>query len=403
MLHLIGDGIPSRILSAAKDMEVEEELKKLGDQRQNAVKEKNFVEAKKIQEDYDECCAFRETLPDLFELNSKVSSLNMSMKHAMCQNDFDKACKLQEEIASLEEKIRDEEDARRRLNGAKCEVSHFETRTELEAQISTVRNKIEKAAQDRDFTRAQEMQQMMPRLEKLRASLPTSAELIEKIRTTRSEMNAASVAQNFLEADNQRSTLQLLEEQLYLEEAAEGKFSVENVKSRAGQTGRTKIDTTSDVDFDSSSAVPANSPHEICDFEAHDRDKEVQSTPDKIMSIRYPLMTIKDIRVKVRNPNGFVSIEVDFDEILWSGTVDYVRRKTLRGGHTTAKGGWRNMFTHEEPYTTTVGGIVKVDMRESGPWGKWQRGKIQEKIVGPGHFEYEYEDLRVEFNVKKKE
>mmetsp|Transcript_29131 Transcript_29131/g.70345 ORF Transcript_29131/g.70345 Transcript_29131/m.70345 type:complete len:120 (+) Transcript_29131:143-502(+) len=117
------------------------------------------------------------------------------------------------------------------------------------------------------------------------------------------------------------------------------------------------------------------------------------------MKIQYPLYLIKEIRVQVRNPSGGVSIEVDIDEVVWSGKVDYVRLKTLRDGHCTGKRGWRNMFTHVGPYTTTKGGRVKVDMRENGLYGKWQRGKIQQKIQGPGHFVYEYEDLRITFDV----
>lgn len=121
-----------------------------------------------------------------------------------------------------------------------------------------------------------------------------------------------------------------------------------------------------------------------------------------MVEIKYPLLLIKEIRVKVRNPSGRVNIEVDFDEVLWSGKCDYVSRKTLYDSHATAKGGWRNMFTKVGPYTTTMGGIVKVDMREYGHLGKWQRGKIKEKIEGEGHFQYEYADLYIEFDVEKK-
>lgn len=118
--------------------------------------------------------------------------------------------------------------------------------------------------------------------------------------------------------------------------------------------------------------------------------------------INYPLYHMTDIRVKVRNPQGGVSIEVDIDTIEYSGHHDYIKRITLNDGHATTKRGWRNMFTNTDKHTVMIGSVVKVDMRENGLFGKWQRGKIVEKVSGLGFFKYEKEDLYIEFRIQEK-
>eukprot|EP00567_Pseudictyota_dubia_P000815 CAMPEP_0197467160 /NCGR_PEP_ID=MMETSP1175-20131217/65425_1 /TAXON_ID=1003142 /ORGANISM="Triceratium dubium, Strain CCMP147" /LENGTH=1257 /DNA_ID=CAMNT_0043003223 /DNA_START=3 /DNA_END=3776 /DNA_ORIENTATION=+ len=250
IFRLMGDGIPFWVRSAATEMEpqeydklleigkrkeldaefgtraeVELKLRSLGEELQKAVRGKDFLVAKEIQETYDECCVVRDSFPDLVELNNKVWSLNVLMKHAICQKDFGKANNLQEDIAQLEKRICDEEEAQRRLNGTTRKIPRFETRVELEAHISTVGKEVETAAQSRDFQRAEDLKQIMLKLGKLRISLPEKADLTMKIRTVKAELSSAVGAQKFSQAENLHDTLQLLEGQLSLEEAAEGKIS----------------------------------------------------------------------------------------------------------------------------------------------------------------------------------
>lgn len=106
--------------------------------------------------------------------------------------------------------------------------------------------------------------------------------------------------------------------------------------------------------------------------------------------------------MKVRNPSGGVNIEVDIDTVEWSGHHDYIKRITLYDGHSTMKRGWRNMFTNTGKYNVMVGSVVKVDMKENGLYGKWQRGKIIQRVVGLGFYKYEYQDLYIEFRIQRR-
>ena len=104
---------------------------------------------------------------------------------------------------------------------------------------------------------------------------------------------------------------------------------------------------------------------------------------------------ITDIRIYVRNPRGRTRVEFDFDN------TQTRRRQTLSDNHLTTRGGWVCCFTNCGSFRTNMNSNFKVDKKENGGFGKWNRGIIRGTFNRMGANYYEQGDVRLNFTVKR--
>lgn len=140
VMELIGDGIPEKIIIAAKDMqpheydalielggrdeqpmfntraELEAEIKARGDDLDEAVRERSLAKAKDLSTLIAELMSARDCLDSSSMLSARILSVENDIDAAIEARDFSKACALDSEVLVLKEKLSREEESEARLN-----------------------------------------------------------------------------------------------------------------------------------------------------------------------------------------------------------------------------------------------------------------------------------------------
>jgi hypothetical protein len=148
---------------------------------------------------------------------------------AVSNKDFAQAGKLDEIVARLEKKIGVEKEAQAETNsGLDTELSvmtlaggkkAFESRGELEKEITDLTKRVSDAVAKKEFRNADELQKDVDAMKELRQSLPSLLELEQQLNTKKKDLERAIVGTRFVEADDIHVSIEGLEQRIAKERA----------------------------------------------------------------------------------------------------------------------------------------------------------------------------------------
>ena len=216
------DGIDSRA-------QLEQQIAEIRSSVESAIAAKDFKEASALQETLDKKEALRKFFPSLQEMEDDLISKQTELSLVIENKDFARAGELHELIDRLEEKIKVERvrtkecpaltdaAAGAAVIGPDGKSMTFETRADLEDEISATASEVSKAVASKNFQKAQDLNTYTETLENLRKMLPTLPEIEEKLRSTRKDFDDAVAQKDFSKADMINKTVEELEQKLQKE------------------------------------------------------------------------------------------------------------------------------------------------------------------------------------------
>jgi hypothetical protein len=146
------------------------------------------------------------------------------MEVAVSKKDFVQAGKLDEVVAKLEKKIDMEKEAYAESNsGLETQLSvmtlaggtkAFESRVDLEKEITDLTNRVSEAVAKKEFRKADELQKDVDAMKVLRQSLPSLLELEKELSTKKKDLERAISGKKFAEADDIHVAIECLEKKI---------------------------------------------------------------------------------------------------------------------------------------------------------------------------------------------
>jgi CBS domain-containing protein len=218
-----GDGDKFGVQSRA---ELEQDISELRVNIKKAIESKDFKTASSFQKNLDDREALRKFFPTLVELEAELKEKKAQLDEAIGKKNFVKAGELNKSIDTIEEKVKMEKlkMAQRQLGatdsteasviGLDGEMKTFESRSDLESEISATAAAVSKAVAAKQFQKAEELNVYTEKLECLRKVLPTMQEMEQQLRAHRKEFNEAVAKKEFAKADSINKTIENLEKVL---------------------------------------------------------------------------------------------------------------------------------------------------------------------------------------------
>lgn len=145
---------------------------------EDAVKRKAFSECGPLQDKLDELTALQATLPTINELKSAIRDAEAAMTQAAKDRDFAGAAAAQKELDQsrrrLSEVFEAEDQANDERNSSKEEEVScgYNSRAELEVDISALIAKLDNAVKAKNFGQASSLQMKIDEKQALRELLP---------------------------------------------------------------------------------------------------------------------------------------------------------------------------------------------------------------------------------------
>eukprot|EP00957_Ditylum_brightwellii_P173534 13212130-Ditylum_brightwellii.AAC.1 len=246
--------------------EIDAEISRLKKEMDDAISNKDFKKASSVQECLDEIEPMKELFPTMSELISQIEALKKEMDEAIKSKTFDKAGKLHDDIEDLEKKLTIEKEKQSEMsdtnnstedtndesenNDKHCvtideEQKCFDSRVELEEEISRLHRKVQEAIDQKKFKDASTFQNTLDELENLRQNLPTLQELESEVNSFKKLMDEAINEKRFDKAEEIHNQLDDLE-QKYKKEKEKQKDTVPTniVQNPQTTTQQTKDSTT---------------------------------------------------------------------------------------------------------------------------------------------------------------
>eukprot|EP00547_Thalassionema_nitzschioides_P009855 CAMPEP_0194222090 /NCGR_PEP_ID=MMETSP0156-20130528/32107_1 /TAXON_ID=33649 /ORGANISM="Thalassionema nitzschioides, Strain L26-B" /LENGTH=1069 /DNA_ID=CAMNT_0038952733 /DNA_START=10 /DNA_END=3216 /DNA_ORIENTATION=- len=261
IFKMVGEGIPAKIHHVAKNMSAEEyarmiafgrrkqpvlefksrtalekELSVLALEVAKAAEEKRFLAAQEFQDQFDEMEILRERLPEFHTLINLAQSIENDQQNAVNEKKFGTAHKLQEQYDSLQEQIKIERVAMKKLGINEEDLMHSseidtdETRVELEAHISALEKELEAACDKNDISRARKVHPQIVAMKQRRESLPSQKELILEKKQLESFLAKAKMDRDWDLAEDLLGKLKMVKTGIDRERKAVSLF--ENVEDR---------------------------------------------------------------------------------------------------------------------------------------------------------------------------
>ena len=213
--------------------ELDEKLTLVKSEVENAIEKKDFKAASENQESLDRLELLRVDYPTVKELESAIAQKEDEMAIAIKNKHFAGAGNLQEEIDALQDKIKHERSHEHEeptqdktaLTDQRLEIClpdgtllQLTSRAELESKISAYESEVQKAASEKNFAKATQIQELITELERVRPQLPTLQEMIQHKREVEKEMEECMQSKNFAKAGDLHDKISELENMIKNEE-----------------------------------------------------------------------------------------------------------------------------------------------------------------------------------------
>jgi hypothetical protein len=189
-----------------------------------AISAKDFTKATALQQSLDEKENLRKFFPTLDELQTQLKNARRDLEVAVSKKEFAHAGTLDEVVAKLEKKIEMETVAHANSNsGLDTKLSVmtlaggkkvFESRGELEKEISDLTKRVSEAVLKKEFRKADEVQKEVDALKDLRQMLPSLLELEQQLVARKKDLDKAIAGKRFAEADDINVSIEGLENKI---------------------------------------------------------------------------------------------------------------------------------------------------------------------------------------------
>ncbi|VEU34314.1 unnamed protein product [Pseudo-nitzschia multistriata] len=222
VLNITFDGIESRA-------DLENELKDLHKQVDEAISNKDFKLASELQSKINEKEKLRSFFPSIEELEEELRNATESLELAIASKNFEEADKLNKELFVLKRRIEEEKEKAETISANAHPIStkiigidgkeiEFDSRQALEAEIKSNASLQENEISSKNFKKAQEIQAYIDNLETLRTNFPTADELRTKIATKKNLMDIAISEKRFGDAEELDKEISAFEQNLKKEQ-----------------------------------------------------------------------------------------------------------------------------------------------------------------------------------------
>ena len=208
-----------------------------------ALEKKAYLECGPLQEKLETLKGKRPELPTIDELREALSIVETEVAAAVESRDFVAAAAGQTRINLAKTKL-DIAIATERpvsdfdlVNIPENSTSRFDSRADLEIEISGLSRKIKSAIDAKDFKLATELQHSMDQSESLRSEYPSLMELQDNLIENKSLLQKAVREKNFVLAENLKEGIELLEKTIKKEEVRDSKTTnISNLTSTNRET-----------------------------------------------------------------------------------------------------------------------------------------------------------------------
>jgi CBS domain-containing protein len=188
-----------------------------------AVNRKAYSECAPLQEKLDELIAKRSEMPTIDELRQAVRDLEDMVAQAAKSKDYVGAAKGQNRLDDARNRLADvlaadgadddEADDKENLFG-------FESRAQLELEISDLSVQIKKAVESKNFTKASSLQHVLDERERLRKLFPSAEELQGELSLVKQQLDEAIAKKDFATAGRLNEEIARLESKIQAEQAS---------------------------------------------------------------------------------------------------------------------------------------------------------------------------------------
>jgi signal-transduction protein with cAMP-binding, CBS, and nucleotidyltransferase domain len=207
-----GEGKENKALGFESRAQLEFDITEISVQVKVAIDSKDFKKASLLQVAMDERESLRQFFPSVRDLQAALKAGKAELDEAVSKKAFARAEKITNKISELEKQLEKEKEKMAELHipeeTSKAattlhdgQVRVFQSRMDLESEITKLSDLVSKAVKAKDFKKANMIQADADALAKLRDLLPSVAELQMQLLAKKEEMEAAISEKRFADAD----------------------------------------------------------------------------------------------------------------------------------------------------------------------------------------------------------
>jgi signal-transduction protein with cAMP-binding, CBS, and nucleotidyltransferase domain len=207
-----GEGKENKALGFESRAQLEFDITEISVQVKVAIDSKDFKKASLLQVAMDERESLRQFFPSVRDLQAALKAGKADLDEAVSKKAFARAEKITNKISELEKQLEKEKEKMAELQipeeTSKAattlhdgQVRVFQSRMDLESEITKLSDLVSKAVKAKDFKKANMIQADADALAKLRDLLPSVAELQMQLLAKKEEMEAAISEKRFADAD----------------------------------------------------------------------------------------------------------------------------------------------------------------------------------------------------------
>lgn len=238
---------------------VDEKIAAITKELENAVKRKAFSECGPLQDRLEELKNKQAELPTIDELRETVTAAEAAMSLAAKNRDFAEAAEAQAKIDAAKKRLiealvadNEEIESEQPIKNKEDDPSGFESRAQLESEITDISAQIDCAISGKDFGKASVLQKTLERKESLRKFFPTVEELQLDINKLKKEVEEAVEYKDFVKAGVLNDDVAKMEKRLDAERAKQpensnaasftGNAIINSNGEKVSFTSRSKLD-----------------------------------------------------------------------------------------------------------------------------------------------------------------
>ena len=305
---------------------IDELISKVETELEKAVGQKEYTKCPPLQKKLDDLMKKREEFPTIEELRRMLEDAEKTVQEAAATRDFESAASKQAAVTEAKRRLEAALKAEGISKGENAdiadekkdeekeeehEIDHgFASRSELELEIATAQENIDKAIAAKDFKNASQLQEELEKLEGLRVHFPTVEELEKILNETQASMDSAIKNKKFAEAESLNEEIAALQDKI-IKEKENRSDEAKATDNEVGNNGRsskpfvTLLDG-SEIKFDSRIELETcvqkyeKEVEEAAKAKDFAKATNVQKIVDDLHNLRKELKSLTEMRQELR-------------------------------------------------------------------------------------------------------
>jgi cell fate (sporulation/competence/biofilm development) regulator YlbF (YheA/YmcA/DUF963 family) len=317
---------------------LEEKISSAQAELDNAISRKDYKEAGPLQGKLEQLQHLRKDYPTIDELKENVKKAEAAVANAAKSRDFANAATLQSEVDEAKKRLQEaeavedgyeekQEDGNDDKNTLSISSRGYESRVDLEEEISALHERIEEAISTKDFKLASELQSNVEEKEKLRSFFPSLDELEQCLAKANENLGEAIARKDFAKAAKLHEEIANFEKKIETERIKDVQ-SPRSVLTASGGASVIGLDGTKVV-FESRHALEKeiNSKELMQENEIASKSfkkaQEIQGFIEKLQGLRGSLPTISELQVSIKNKKSDMNLAISEKRFVDAEQIDH--------------------------------------------------------------------------------